>query len=410
LHEVPSEIFDLGDSLEVLDLANNSLSTLPSQFATLSKLKVLFLSGNHFTEVPTILSQCRSLEMLGMKGNQIRVLPEDSLPPSLWWLTLTDNQIEEIPESIGALPRLQKLLLAGNRIQELPSTLVKCANLELIRLSANQITALPDWLLTMPRLSWLAFAGNQALSIAAPKISENPVLWRNLQIKESLGTGASGNIYRAEWLSGNGSTTPVAVKVFKGSITSDGYSSDELLACQGAGTHPNLISPLGLVIDHPENRDALVLRLTPTHYKNLAKPPDFSSCTRDVYDDNSAFSLVTATAIAKGVASAARHLHARGILHGDLYAHNTLVSPEGHALLGDFGAATMYDPSNVTTAPLLERIEVRAFGILLSELLDRASVSNDDSRRLGALRALVNECVSLPTASRPSFERIVQLL
>ena len=237
----------LANSLEVLDLANNSLSTLPSAFATLTKLKVLFLSGNKFTEVPTVLAQCRSLEMLGMKSNQINVIREDSLPPSLWWLTLTDNEIKKLPNSIGALFRLQKLLLAGNRIQELPTSLADCRNLELIRLSANQLSNLPEWLLTMPRLSWLAYAGNSALSTTALTISEQPVYWhpiswRNLQVKESIGAGASGNIYHADWLSPHGLPIPVALKVFKGSITSDGYSSDELLACQAAGVHPNLIA------------------------------------------------------------------------------------------------------------------------------------------------------------------------
>lgn len=60
----------------------------------------------------------------------------------------------------------------------------------------------------------------------------------------------------------------------------------------------------------------------------------------------------------QGVAAAARHLHERGILHGDLYAHNPLYSlqpamPHSSqeapaALLGDFGAASCYDRQPMT--------------------------------------------------------------
>ena len=61
------------------------------------------------------------------------------------------------------------------------------------------------------------------------------------------------------------------------------------------------------------------------------------------------------------VAEAAAHLHSLGISHGDLYAHNTLFNSDGHALLGDFGAATCYTLMQ-TRKDLIERLEVRAFG------------------------------------------------
>ena len=47
--------------------------------------------------------------------------------------------------------------------------------------------------------------------------------------------------------------------------------------------------------------------------------------------------------LAHGIASAASPLHAQGILHGDLYAHNILAIPTGQALLGDFGAASFFE-------------------------------------------------------------------
>ena len=49
LTEFPREIFDLADSLEVLNLSGNALSALPEDLHRLTRLRVLFCSDNRFT-------------------------------------------------------------------------------------------------------------------------------------------------------------------------------------------------------------------------------------------------------------------------------------------------------------------------------------------------------------------------
>ena len=49
LTEFPREIFELADSLEILDLSGNQLSTLPDDLPRLHKLRVIFCSDNPFT-------------------------------------------------------------------------------------------------------------------------------------------------------------------------------------------------------------------------------------------------------------------------------------------------------------------------------------------------------------------------
>lgn len=53
------------------------------------------------------------LEMVGFKACRIAQVPESSLPPRLRWLILTDNRMQQLPESIGRCTRLQKLMLSA---------------------------------------------------------------------------------------------------------------------------------------------------------------------------------------------------------------------------------------------------------------------------------------------------------
>ena len=240
LTEFPREIFELADSLEILNLTGNALSSLPDDLHRLSHLRVLFCSDNAFTELPTCLGQCAQLSMIGFKANRISHVPAAALPPQLRWLILTDNCISQLPSELGERPLLQKLMLAGNQLAHLPQSLANCHNLELIRIAANRLTQLPQWLLTLPSLTWLAYAGNpveMAVAVAGDDATPN-IPWSELELGEVLGEGASGIIRKAAWRPRGLS---VAVKLYKGTITSDGSPLHEMQACIAAGLLPNLI-------------------------------------------------------------------------------------------------------------------------------------------------------------------------
>jgi len=414
LTEFPREIFDLADTLEVLNLSGNALSALPDDLHRLHRLRVLFCSDNQFTELPEAVGQCRQLDMVGFKANRVRSVPAASLPPSLRWLILTDNQIEALPSTIGQCSRMQKLMLAGNRLRALPEELAACRALELLRISANGLDTLPEWLLAMPRLAWLAFAGNpfdetpeEAVLVASPTAA---IDWSHLSLKHKLGEGASGVIHEADWRLADGGIRPIAVKLFKGAVTSDGWPHSEMAACLAAGPHPNLIAVLGRVENHPEGTPGLVLDLVDTSFRNLAGPPSLQTCTRDVYGSEAHWSLETALRMAHGIASATAQLHSRGIVHGDLYAHNILWNGQGDCLLGDFGAASFLPTDDSARSQALQRIEARAFGCLLEELLARCDLAEADEARLKMLAKLQLRCVDPDTSARPAFAEITSLL
>ncbi|WP_248750436.1 protein kinase [Pseudomonas sp. MWU15-20650] len=405
LTEFPQEIFELADTLEILNLTGNALSKLPDDLHRLTHLRVLFCSDNAFTELPECLGQCAKLSMIGFKANKISHVPAAALPPQLRWLILTDNCISQLPSELGERPLLQKLMLAGNQLAHLPQSLAHCKNLELIRIASNRLTQLPQWLLTLPSLTWLAYAGNpveMAVDMADDDATPD-IPWPELELGDVLGEGASGIIRQALW---KPHALPVAVKLYKGTITSDGSPLHEMQACIAAGRHPNLIKVQGRVVGHPDDQAALVMDLIDPSYRNLAALPSLASCTRDIYEPTTRFSVDVALRMARGVASVAAHLHRHGITHGDLYGHNILWNAAGDCLLGDFGAASFHATADTLETKALQRIEVRAFGVLLGELLERVETEFNDEE----LIALHKRCCQPDVWARPSFEEIEALL
>lgn len=367
LAEFPLEILLLADSLEVLDLSRNKLSSLPPEIIQLSKLKIIFASDNHFTELPEVLGQFAELEMIGFKANQIKHVPENALPMKLRWLILTDNQIEQLPSSLGERPLLQKLALAGNQLTSLPSTMSQARNLELIRISANKLTEFPEQLFHLPKLAWLAFAGNPFTESILDFETVPEIKSSSYRLGDVLGQGASGVISKAEWLEEQHRfPEQIAVKVFKGDVTSDGYPIDELNARLKVGNHPNLVESLAQV--NEPNDLALIMNLIPPHYKNLGLPPTLASCTRDTFTKGFTLTQPEIDKIVNQMTNVFEHLHRHFVCHGDLYAHNTLVDDDANIIFGDFGAATMYHMLTEQQRDKIKQIEQRALNYFIEDL------------------------------------------
>lgn len=410
LTELPPEVFGLADTLEILNLTGNRLRELPPDLGRLHRLKIVFCSSNHFTHLPESLGDCPALEMVGFKANRIQQVPAAALPTKLRWLILTDNAIEQLPAELGQRPALQKLMLAGNRLDALPPGLANAQRLELLRLSANRFSTLPGWLTGLPRLAWLALAGNplgwhRAAPAPLPRIA-----WSRLRVAERLGEGASGHIHRVH-LDG-GDSEALALKLFKGAVTSDGLPEHELAACQAAGQHPALCTPSAELGEHPEGARGMLLPLLPPELVNLAGPPSFDSCTRDVYAPGFTLPASAALRVARTMAGALAHLHRRGVMHGDFYAHNILWNPvSGDAMLSDLGGATLLPDDQPALRRALLALDVRAFGCLLEELVAHAqSAGATASLALDRLAGLATACLHTDPAARPEMGEIASHL
>lgn len=409
LTEFPRELLELAEHIEVLDMSGNQLSSLPDDFSCFKNLRILFLSNNRFDHLPPVIGQCSKLEMIGFKSNQIKTVAQNALPIHTRWLILTDNKIEKLPESMGDLYRLQKLALAGNELTQLPESMVNCTSLELARFSANKLTALPEFLFELPKLSWLAISGNPFnTSFDIEKTAMQDVSMADFKLNHILGQGASGVIHHGTWLKQPnkllGQPADIAVKLFKGEVTSDGFPKDELACCLSAGEHENLIKVVAQI--KQAEQLGLVMDLIPPSFINLGLPPSLKTCTRDTFNTGTEFKLKDIVSICHQLAGAMAHMHGNHISHGDVYAHNIMINEQADMLFGDFGAATNLAPLSPEQQQAFERIEVRAFGCLLDDLLSHLAIEDETTLDVTVLKLLKEQCMQEAVLLRPSFQTI----
>ena len=359
---------EMAHHITKLNIPHAGLEAIPVSICEgLPQLSILFAPNNHITELPPHMGVCRNLQMMSFKTNNMKTIHPEALQNQLRWLILTDNQIATLPTTIGKCQNLQKLMLSGNALTHIPDNISNCHSLELVRLASNQLTQPPMTLLQLPNLAWVALSANPFLDTVPRPYStiqlpllDDPVL-DSEQHGDILGQGASG-ITRKVYYQNN----YVAVKTYKSTMTSDGSPLQEKDIAMIASTIPSdcLIKVLGQT---PQG--SLVMELL-SNVRAFGQPPSMESCSRDVYDDTDTITEHHAKAMVTGLVTILVELHRLGIMHGDLYGHNILVSKdktEDWVKLSDFGAAFFYD----TTADygvLLQKIEMRAFGILVSEI------------------------------------------
>ncbi|GLC44711.1 hypothetical protein PLESTB_000972000 [Pleodorina starrii] len=405
LTQVPPEIGRLSRSLTQLDLGNNMLTEVPAQLCQLTELRTLNLMANQLVRLPEELGNLVNLRLLGLKSNKLTELPDSmSRLTNLVELFITNNQLAELPEGMSRCSSLVKLQASFNAFTSLPPCLLHLPHLELLRLAVCAIGSLPPRLLqegAMPRLAWFSMAGNPACPeppVPAPGLPEVQV--DDLELGMKLADGASGEVYRAVWRG-----DLVAVKFFRGDVSPDGRAEDEV-ALAIALQHPHLTQVLAKVAHPP----GLVLRLASGN--PLAHKPTSKHLLRCKWGDDVRFAPRRALLLAVAVADALAYIHAAGVCHGDVYAHNVLMDEDENVTLCDFGASFSYDPRE---QPYWQAMEVRAYGLLLRDVAARCADADNGSggvaatiaaRIVGALREVSERCAELPPARRPSFAAV----
>ena len=113
----PTYLFVLdGRAMQVLDLSNNQLSTLPDSICKLSSLIELNVSSNDLEELPRDIGKLSKLKRVDASSNRLKFFPCALLDcTQMEVLNLEHNSIGCVPSEIALkLTNLHKLLLDGN--------------------------------------------------------------------------------------------------------------------------------------------------------------------------------------------------------------------------------------------------------------------------------------------------------
>jgi Leucine-rich repeat (LRR) protein len=112
-------------TLETLDVSFNRIAQIaPNAFENAVNLMKLNLSNNNVSAVGQHrLESLTSLQILDLSHNQIVSMDPSALVKSLKWLSLSWNELEMVPQNLGALAGLQVLGLAGNSLNDLGEAL-----------------------------------------------------------------------------------------------------------------------------------------------------------------------------------------------------------------------------------------------------------------------------------------------
>jgi hypothetical protein len=329
LRSLPPEL-GLCAALKHLDASRNSISALPESICDLRELESLNLMGNGLALLPEKMGKLTKLRRLGLKSNRLRALPDSlSRCRALEELYLTDNALRAWPKQLPA--SLVKIQASFNKLGAFPLELaLKLPKLEFLRLASTRVAGWDALALVrrgaLPSLAWISLGASPTAAALPPPPGDLPAVpMAQIQVGRLLGGGASGDVYAASVL---GTPQMVALKVFRSDVSPDGRTMDEV-ALSSVVRHPNLPRVRAIVPSSPQAPQiALVMDLV--RGGPLADKPNSASLLRCRWPDaalkrHGGYPARGALEVARGVASALAYLHAMGVAHGDVYAHNVLV-------------------------------------------------------------------------------------
>ena len=130
------------------DLNNGDLMTIPKGFLLLCPgcVESLELQNNELTEIPDSLGALANLKTLRLSFNKLTKLPNEGMQmiTNLQTLQLYDNHLTKLPDSVCALTQLKHVSVGVNRLATLPEQFGRLVNLKELYLDFNAISRLPE--------------------------------------------------------------------------------------------------------------------------------------------------------------------------------------------------------------------------------------------------------------------------
>jgi Leucine-rich repeat (LRR) protein len=144
----------------VLNLENNLIGELPSEFSNLINLETIILNKNKLQFLPDF-SKLKKLCDLDAYLNRIRKMPSgiDS-SQNLTRINLTFNHLQDLGNEIYNCTNLTSLKLKHNSLSKLEPEIKNLTNLTDLNLDNNEIDDVPDEFINLVKLKKLSFNYN----------------------------------------------------------------------------------------------------------------------------------------------------------------------------------------------------------------------------------------------------------
>lgn len=212
LRTLPDCIYRL-PNLKELNLNINKIGAFPSSMAKIKSLEKLLLNNNHLTSFPEIITQIVNLSELHLMTNKISTIPAsiENLQ-QLTYLTVSNNRLLQLPNEVSNLKELKELHLGGNKLRKLPKDLGNLTKLKTLNMWGwnNWLRELPESIQRLQNLNWLVLSSLEPI--------KNLSLIGACCNLEALSLGLSntkvlpdeiGNLNQLKNLSINGSKNPM---------------------------------------------------------------------------------------------------------------------------------------------------------------------------------------------------------
>jgi len=162
----PNQVPYVVEMLDLNDWLNRYGEGFSGNFAEIIKslisMEDLSLNNNQLTELPQSIGKLTSLKRLSLNNNQLTNLPKSiGKLTALEELWVTDNQLTYLPQSIGWLTELKWFYSGNNQLTYLPQNIGNLTSLVELHLQNNQLTELPQSIGNLTSLKHLRLQNNQ---------------------------------------------------------------------------------------------------------------------------------------------------------------------------------------------------------------------------------------------------------
>ncbi|KAK3610234.1 hypothetical protein CHS0354_022287 [Potamilus streckersoni] len=138
----------------------------PQDIWKLSDLIELCLQNNEITELPDSIGDLHNLEILDVRDNHLTALPgRVGNITSLKKLQISSNKIKKLPKEIGNLKNLTTLEALKNELSYIPLQLASCENLTILSLDRNFLQTLPRQICQLRSLTEVTACANRLISL-----------------------------------------------------------------------------------------------------------------------------------------------------------------------------------------------------------------------------------------------------